>query len=385
MSSSPLHERLRVLAVHRGLLQRRDESAEVLEHIVGLLAADVDVYASEGRYVYRAVMHGDRVEYCPQGILSASAVRAVDVVHVHMPIPIAHVAVALLARLVDTPVVLSPVGMLGHAYGESSWFRGREGSFTRTKPWIVRTLRLLWRHLATEFICLGWQEAADARLPRGRTAVVPWPTPQTWVPRGATPHATPSGDGDNPVAFVSRMDIHRKGIDRLADWLLAYADVLPRPAAVLFAPDNGRRTERLDEARRRGLVEWDNLTTGGMLQERLARCRGVALLSRWEAFPRVLREAALLGLPTISPPEAQFTDIVQRVGAGAVIDPGDVTAVQRAFSQIAGQRGDACVAGAIFDRVAIGAFLALVLRAAADGQRPTPQSYYTWRDSQVRK
>ena len=383
MSSLSVGDPLRVLVVHRGLLQRRDESAEVEQHIVGLLDADVEVYGSDGRYVYQAVSHGARLEYCPQGRLGVFAIRAIDVVHVHMPIPLAHIGVALLARFAAVPVVLSPMGMLGNAYSESSWFRGPGGPFTRGKPLIVRCLRVVWRHLADLFVCLGAQEAADAHLPWERTAVVPWPQPQTWVRRDETVREPSSQNRDAPVAFISRMDIHRKGIDRLAQWLLTFADVLPRPAAVLFAPDNGRRDARLEEARRRGLLEWDTVTRGAKLQARLAECRGVALLSRWESFPRALREAALLGLPTISPPEAQFAEIVQRVRAGAVIDPGDPAAVQQAFWQIAGQQGDPHVAAALFNRVAVGQFLAMVLRAAAERRRPDPQSYYRWRDTQV--
>lgn len=370
---------LRVLMVHRGVLAREAEAAEVEQLVVGMLQAarsgarqGVDVSVSDGRWVWRAVLHGDDLEYVRSGRLRALA-RTFDVAHVHMPVPAAHVLAAALLRRHGVPVALSPMGMLGDDYARSTWFR--RSPFALVKPAVVVLVRALWRLLATGFVCLSLDEARLAHLPLPRSAAVPWPLPAT--PLGRAGSAGPSeGGATGPVAFVCRFDVHRKGIDRLCAWLRAYDAELPRPAAVLLTPRVDPHPPELDALVAEGLLEWDSVTTGAALAARLRDCRAAMLLSRFEAQPRALREAAALGLPVITTATGSFRDVVAVLGRGAVVDGDDPASVQAAFHAVAGHDRDPGAGSAVFDPRAVGAFLTDRLATLARGERLGAADYY---------
>jgi glycosyltransferase involved in cell wall biosynthesis len=369
---------LRVLMVHRGVVQRRDESVEVEQLALGLMAAGADVLGTDGRTSYRWVPDQDGARLVPVGPLTWRELRSSHVTFVHLPVPLVHLAVAARSRIVGRPVVLLPAGMLGAAYSGSTWFSGPGGAFSALKPLVVHALRSVWMRLALLVICLGEEEAVSARVPPGRKIVAPWATPPDW--RRVEPLPGPVPGGDRPLAFVSRLDVNRKGIDRLLDWLERNSEDLPHPAVVLFAPDDGARNARIRSAVRRGLLHWDRTALGPALTRKLAACRGSVLLSRWESSPRALREAMVLGLPTISPSVAQLTEAVERVAAGLVIDAGDPGELQAAFDKVGHQWGDAAAALSLFDRDHIGAYLYTVLRSLVDGSPVPWTSYYDWYD-----
>lgn len=373
-------EPLRVLLVHRGVLTREAEAAEVEQLAVGLLLAagrgSIEVSVSDCRWVYRAVLHDGEVRLCRTGLLRHLR-DGVDVAHVHMPVPVQHLLAAVALRLHGVPVVLSPMGMLGDDFGRSTWFRGRRTLFAHVKPATVLLLRLLWGAVAQRFVCLGPEEVERSHLPPGRSAVLPWPLPLTDLGR-ASPAlgAPPLASGAGPVAFVSRFDVQRKGIDRLCGWLEACAAELPRPAAVLLAPRPAGGHPRLDRLVAAGLLEWDGSTTGVALAERLRRCRAVMLLSRFEAQPRALREAAALGLPTICTDTGNFRAVVGALGKGALVDGDDPAAIQAAFVAVAGASRSVSAARELFDPVRVGAFLLALLVSAAQGRPFEDADYY---------
>src|SRR5690606_18179639 len=143
-------------------------------------------------------------------------------------------------------------------------------------------------------------------------------------------------DPTGPAAYVGRFDVHRKGIDRLAAWLQVAADsTAERPLLRLFAPAGDAPPPALAELIARGVVAWDTETSGADLAGPLRQCRALMLLSRYEGQPRVLREAALLGLPVITTTAGNFTEAITALGGGVVVDGDDPAAVQDAFAQVA--------------------------------------------------
>lgn len=240
-----------------------------------------------------------------------------------MPVPLAHIVTAVLLRLRGVPVALSSMGMLGENFTRSTWSRGRRTAFA----WVTdggRGAPHPCRDLARRFVCLSVAEARLAHLPRARCAVVPWPAPPTRLGRaGQEPRnelVAPRHPG--PIAAVTRLDVQRKGLDRLAAWLRACADELPRPAALLLAPDGVAGVALLGELEEEGLLVWDRTTTGSEVLDRPRPCRGL-LPSRWEAQARAVREAALLGLPTVSTETGGAREVQAALGTGAIVDEDD--------------------------------------------------------------
>lgn len=372
---------VRVLVVHRGLLWGQDESAEVNELVAGLLAPAtgpaLEVLATEGRRIYRARLADGTVEYLPVGTLRADSLTKVDLGWVHVPLHPSHLMTALRLRLRGRPVLLSPMGMLTRDFTRARWFSRTK--FPRAlKPLAVGVLRVVWRVLAREFTCLSAREVEDSRLPPERCILTPWPLPSSGLAEAihGREQAAAHGVTGRPLAFVSRWDVRRKGIDRLSAWLGECTERLPRPAVVLMAPRGDSGPEGFDEALSGGLLDWRPDVRGGDLLPSLRRCRGVMLLSRWDGQPRVLREAAALGLPTLSTPSSHFAEVVAVLGKGAIVDGDDVEAIQTAFERLEEADTDPGRARVLLDRAEIGAFLGDTFRAVATGVPVTERSYY---------
>lgn len=109
---------------------------------------------------------------------------------------------------------------------------------------------------------------------------------------------------------------------------------------------------------------------------RLRECRGVMLLSRWEAQARVMREGALLGLPTISTGTGNFVDVNALLGKGVIVDGDDPAAIQRAFEQIADMPRSSEQAREIFEPANVGVFLFALYRTLAAGLPWRAADYY---------
>jgi hypothetical protein len=112
------------------------------------------------------------------------------------------------------------------------------------------------------------------------------------------------------------------------------------------------------------------------LRTALKGCRGLIVLSRWDAQPRVLREATLLHVPTISTASSNMAEIIGVVGAGEIVD-GDVPgSIQVAFERIGAQRVDPERAEALLDPLRQGAFLGRLLADLAARRPVAERDYY---------
>lgn len=371
----------RVLVVHMDLLLREVEALEVHEIVAGLLETEqpVSILATNGRDLFRARLEEGVTQYEHLRPLWRGPFPRADVVYVHMPFPLVHLAVAVAGRLHGALVVCSPMSMLSRDFAGASWFKQATRPWARIKPVLVRTLATVWGRVAHVMTCLSDRERELSGFSRERSVLAPWPmpvTPLSQLPvrwRASVPAEDRAG---LPIAFVSRFDVHRKGIDRLCRWVEAFRDELPRPAVLLLAHGEDVAPPGLDALVECGLIEWDRDTRGLALADRLEATRGVMLLSRWEAQPRALREAASLGLPTVSTPPSLFEEIVGHLGAGAIVDGDDPADIQRGFRLVATQQGDAAAARQLFDRRRVAEFMVQVFSDVAAGRRP-PASYYT--------
>jgi glycosyltransferase involved in cell wall biosynthesis len=375
---------LRVLIAHVGLLIKRDDTAEIAEQIAGLVerSSDVlDVLATDGRTTYRPVLQGGQVEYVPLEPLRKTLAAGVDLAHIHMPVPISHLVLALRLRLGGARVLMSPMAMLGDDFSQKGWFKERTRLYDGLKPLFVRVLRLAWRAVTTRFACFSETEVRQARLPAEQTIVIPWTMPQTTLTAAAARQERLfSYDGHDamPVAFVNRLDWSRKGFDRLCTWLAARADSLPRPAVLLFAPHEGEYPSVLDDLVEERLIDWHQPAYGSDLLAALEKTRGLMLLSRWDGQSRILREAALVGIPTISTTNSHFEPAIDVLGCGAIVDGDDVDSIQAAFTAVVGQEVDAGRAAALFDRGSVAAFLTEVYQNEVERQPIRTRNYYDW-------
>lgn len=374
----------RILVVTAVLHDREVEGYEIYETVSGMVASaqrsGVLVQATDGRRLFDTELDEQgELRYVDRGPLVRAFLSRYDVAHVHMVLPVHHLLLAVLLRLRGAQVVLTPMSMLGDDFGGYSWFRESSSVFLRVKPGAVRLLGMLWRRVAVAFVVQSAEEARLAHLPRRSCSLLPLPAPRSAL-ADAVLDVRPDeagGSGQGPLAFVSRLDSHRKGIDRLCAWLEAYRDDLPRPAVVLYAPDDGAaRPQSLTRVMQDGTLVWDTHSRGQDLVTGLSGSRGVLLLSRWDGQPRVLREAALLGLPTMSTPASHFTEVVEALGSGVLVaEPDDPAAVHRAFLALADQRRDAEAARRLFHRDSVGDFLLGLLNEVATGSTPSVDYY----------
>ncbi len=125
---------------------------------------------------------------------------------------------------------------------------------------------------------------------------------------------------DHLVVFVGRLDVHRKGLDRLVrgvagapGWHLAL--VGPR-----FS-DVGRLETMIDDLAIGDRVRFTGERHGRALREALAGGDLFVLLSRWEGLPIALLEALSYGTPVVVSPEVGRVIDVEASGAGWVVPP----------------------------------------------------------------
>ncbi len=375
---------LRVLVVHQGILRGRDEALEVRELTAGLIEAaavhdDITVDVCNGKVVFDASVVDGQLILEPRGGLRCLRGPRYDVAHLHLAIIPRQVAIAALLRVRRTRIVFSPMSMLGDDFTNAAWFRHARGPWSRVKALLVALLRWAWLLVTHVFVVASAEEQQQARLPAHRCVQVPLAAPDSALATAAL--AVPADEVApvvGPVAFTSRLDAYRKGFDRLAAWVEAYADDLPRPAVLLLAPTADDAPAGLVDLVDRGLITWDPEARGADVAAALRGCRAQMLLSRWDGQPRVLREAVLMGVPTISTVSSHFAEVVDLVGNGAIVDGDDPADIQRAFEATADQPRVSERGRAVFDRQRIGRYLLDVLFAAAHRTLPQPTSYYAY-------
>lgn len=380
----------RLLVVHSALRWRANEGGEIADLIYGLRrrvnTTGDELLATDARAVYRVDLAAGDVTFVEVAGAGALLRLDVDAVHVHMVAQLRHLLVAALFRIRRTVVLCSPMAMLGDDFGSRSWFRG-SGRFRRRVRWFVLRLRRgAWRAVATAFVCTSEHEARQAHLPPHRVVLLPMPAPRSPLGRVAQEEALDgrSSTPDGPAAYVGRFDIPRKGIDRLATWLEVGAGDRSTPALRLFAPDDRGAPATIARLVTDGVIDWDRTSTGAALAPELRRCRAVLLLTRYEAQPRVLREAVLLGVPVITTASSNFAEVLAVLDAGVIVDGDDPVDVQAAYERASALTVDRRAAAALFDRERLGAFLYAWLVDAADGRRAATDYYAHARSVQVR-
>jgi glycosyltransferase involved in cell wall biosynthesis len=256
--------------------------------------------------------------------------RRIEVVHLHGGFNPSNTAVA---RRLRAPYVFSPHS----AYDRVSLARNR------TRKLVYRALfeRAMIRRAAL-VAGLTEREVADVRrfAPHSASTVIGngVAPPPDHVDGAAFRGELGLGDADPLAVFVGRLDVGRKGLDRVVDGLAA----APGWTVALVGP-RFRDVEAL-EARIAELGVGDQVRfvgerRGGALYACLAAADVFVLASRWEGMSMALLEALSVGTPAVVSAEVERTIGVAAAGAGWVAADGDVGAALRAVATAsAGER-----------------------------------------------
>lgn len=248
------------------------------------------------------------------------SIRSADVVHVSAarePIPLTAV---LLARICRTPLVLQPHGMLTSRVSRAHRLFDR-----------LVTLPIIGRDAV--FIALTEVEARDLLrwAPRHVRTVETLGNP---LPIGLEPeprdlHGKSGGD----VVFIARLHPRKRVLDFAAAAAKSATEGWTEHYAVV-GPDEGDRDELLARA-----TELDNLTYEGAVDavgvlDRLRRADVFVLPSLNEPWGNVLVAALQLNRPVVITRSSALAALVERYGAGVVVDDGDPDAIAQAVHAV---------------------------------------------------
>lgn len=150
----------------------------------------------------------------------------------------------------------------------------------------------------------------------------------------------PEAEGKLKLVLWSRLDYEVKGIDRLLAGVAADQGSPSDYHIFLIGPDYAgglakvhSRLHELGIADRVTVVGPDRYISGD--HSPLARADASVLLSRWDGFPRALRESLQLGVPVLVSPETHFDDIVNEFRCGeCASDPDDPGSVKDAIQRL---------------------------------------------------
>ena len=139
----------------------------------------------------------------------------------------------------------------------------------------------------------------------------------------------PVAHGKVKLVLWSRLDYELKGIDRLLAGIAADSvESAARYHVFLIGPDYAgglakteSRIKELGIGDRVTIIGPDQYTSGD--QSPLATADGSILLSRWDGFPRALRESVQLGVPMLVSPETHFSELIGQTGCGVSIPEPD--------------------------------------------------------------
>jgi glycosyltransferase involved in cell wall biosynthesis len=129
-------------------------------------------------------------------------------------------------------------------------------------------------------------------------------------------------DDAHLAAFVGRLDVYRKGLDRAVRGLAE----APRWHLALVGPrfrDVPRLERMISELAIQDRVHFTGERHGKQLQEALAGADLFVLLSRWEGLPMALLEAMSYGTPAVVSPEVGRLLDVEHAGAGWTTRDGE--------------------------------------------------------------
>jgi glycosyltransferase involved in cell wall biosynthesis len=258
--------------------------------------------------------------------------RGIDVVHLHGAF---NVWTATVARSLRHPYVFSPHS----GYDPVSLRRSR----LRKALFGLALERALLRKAALVVGLTAVEvDQLRARGARGPAVAIPngvGPAPEA-VDAEAFRRELGLPPGARMAVFVGRLDVHRKGLDRLVEGLAE----APGWHLALVGPrfrDVDRLETAIRELRLLDRVHLVGSRYGPALHQALAAADAFVLLSRWEGLPMALLEALSFGTPAVVSPEVERLVPVAASGAGWVADAGRLPSVLREASSEAVGRADA--------------------------------------------
>jgi glycosyltransferase involved in cell wall biosynthesis len=177
----------------------------------------------------------------------------------------------------------------------------------------------------------------------GKCIRFPWPAvpPIADLKEGHWYHEYSNSTADFNFVFWSRLDFWMKGVDRMINGFAAACDKSAEfknsAKLYLIGPSyqgGGELSLRLIEERSLSdQVVWvkpGEYEAGSLKPLQDADCS--VLLSRWDGFPRALRESLGLGVSVLASPETHFADVLDKFNCGCTTtDPDDPTSVGAAM------------------------------------------------------
>jgi glycosyltransferase involved in cell wall biosynthesis len=294
---------------------RRGHDVEV--HVAGVRRPRTDVM-STGVVVRRHRELGRALSSPLAPGLAFLPLRHADVLHVHMPNPLAEIGIFVPRRKPRVPVVVSFHAQLGRQrFMEPVYGPLRRASFRRAAAVLV----------SSQIIA----EARELEAAAGKIVVLPYGVSPRMI---VSSSASRSADGPLRVLFVGRL-VYYKGVDVLLRALAGLDQI-----TLTLVGDGVLRAQLEELAGDLGLssrVRFVGTVDDDELRDLYASHDVLVLpsVSRAEAFGLVMSEAMLNGLPIISTSLGTGTDWVNKDGeSGFVVAPGDVEALATALSRL---------------------------------------------------
>ncbi len=246
--------------------------------------------------------------------------RDVDIVHLHGSFNVWN---TLVSRSLQRPYVFSPHSGLDPVSLQRSRVR-------KALYWLLFERTMLQR--AALLVALTDIELAQLRDRGALGAAVVIPNGVASTNNGVDPVRFRKELGIEPhtllALFVGRLDMYRKGLDRLVEeiarapeWHLAMVGPRFRDVSKLEA-----MIESLGVGDR---VHFRDARYGKRLKEALAAADVFTMLSRWEGLPMALLEALSAGKPAVVSPAVGRLVPIAASGAGWVATGGDLSPVLR--------------------------------------------------------
>lgn len=164
-------------------------------------------------------------------------------------------------------------------------------------------------------------------------------------------HTLGFNDQVSNIVYWGRIDWKMKGLDNLMNGVVEAARRKPQPGFRLFLMGPGYRDGEIiaqQFVERHQLQDLVHIKLpGSYVAGSKAPLRDAdisVLMSRWDGFPRALRESIYLGVPILVTPETHFADLTEQFGCGVVIgQPGAAEAVADVLLSVGEQQNIAAM------------------------------------------